>query len=72
MLMTHSKTSVNAVNKTGHTALHFAALNGHYFLVELILSHQFVDTVRFTIILRQIFNENSVIFLIELSFDKTL
>ncbi|KAI1722206.1 ankyrin repeats (3 copies) domain-containing protein [Ditylenchus destructor] len=44
VLMTHSKTSVNAVNKTGHTALHFAALNGHYFLVELILSHQFVDT----------------------------
>uniref|UniRef100_A0A915CUK9 non-specific serine/threonine protein kinase n=1 Tax=Ditylenchus dipsaci TaxID=166011 RepID=A0A915CUK9_9BILA len=43
VLMLHPKTSVNAVNKTGATALHFAALNGHVFLVELILSHQFVD-----------------------------
>lgn len=44
--MTHPKTNVNAVNKTGATALHFAALNGHAYLVELILSHQFIDVVR--------------------------
>lgn len=43
--MLHNKTKVNMTNKTGATALHFASLNGHDLLVELILSHSGIDTV---------------------------
>ncbi|PIO57250.1 ankyrin repeat protein, partial [Teladorsagia circumcincta] len=34
---------VNAQNKGGATALHFAALNGNAYLVELLLSHPGID-----------------------------
>lgn len=44
-LIYHSETNVNVVNKTGATALHFAALNGHVYLVELMLNKPSLDTV---------------------------
>ncbi|KAK6043688.1 ankyrin repeat protein [Cooperia oncophora] len=37
------KFQVNAQNKGGATALHFAALNGNAYLVELLLSHPGID-----------------------------
>lgn len=45
ILMLHPITNVNMTNKTGATALHFAALNGHDMLIELMLSHSAIDTV---------------------------
>lgn len=50
LLMLNTSTNVNMTNKTGSTALHFAAMNGHDLLVELILSHSRIDIVcKFTL-----------------------
>jgi ankyrin repeat protein len=44
-LLLNPRTDVNVPNRTGATPLHFAALNGHVYVAELILSHQFADVV---------------------------
>ncbi len=46
-LLLYSKIDVNITNKTGITALHFAALNAHEYVVELILTHSRAQTVGF-------------------------
>lgn len=37
---------MNASNKAGSTALHFAALQGNVYMVELLLSHSKINVVR--------------------------
>ena len=43
--MVCAKTDVNFRNKAGSTPLHFAALQAHPNMVELLLTHSSIDTV---------------------------
>jgi ankyrin repeat protein len=45
VLLNESNCSPNVVNDNGSTPLHLAALQGKFYVVELLLSHQDIDVV---------------------------
>ena len=46
MLLNEGECSPNITTDTGSSPLHFAAANGHPYVVELLLNHPDIDVVR--------------------------